>query len=746
MTRCPVLIALRFAFMTAAFLFTFAPVSSVAWAGVSPYLAETWQHIPAAATPSGILYDRVLALSDIARYDGQRGAPAIVREEWRQIHHELTRAAAAGPQAGGHSWPGLAELDRCAGELRAAGVTALALLDVAYERVQPEATVSPATVTAESIESHRAFAFTALRDRTYRGDDVTFRLERRSLVVDPAARTANDLAPARLPWTRLEADFGDGHGFQPLVIEADHHVRYERTGDVTLTLRAYAEDGTMQEARSIFHVESLGTPTPDDTLHITASMDHLGQFGTGQAYVYLSDSHTELTNPAIVVEGFDLDNSMDWDELYALLNRESLLETLRADGFDAVVLNFSDGVDYLQRNAYVVVELLQEIEDLTGGASVVLAGASMGGLLGRYALTYMEDQSIPHQVRTFISFDSPQNGAAIPLGIQYWLAFFEDDSAEAAALLAALNKPASRQMLIYHYTDPPGATGQRDPLRTQFLSQLTSIGDHPVGPRTVAIANGSAFGMNQGFNAGDQIIQWTYRSFIVDIDGNVWAVPNGNSHIIFQGLLDVIFLPEERQDVVVSGTSPWDSAPGGFRNSMEQMDAVTAPYGDIIALHPNHCFIPTVSALALDTTNPFYDIAGDPDLLSHTWFDAVYYPAANQDHVEITPENVVWLLEEIESNPASVSPAVAARLGNLAVYPQPVLGTATVRFEQALEGPARFDLFDSGGRLRETLDLGHLGAGTHEVSWKPSSTIASGMYFLRRTGVRHAATTRVVVK
>jgi hypothetical protein len=61
----------------------------------------------------------------------------------------------------------------------------------------------------------------------------------------------------------------------------------------------------------------------------------------------------------VVVEGFDLDNSMNWDELYALLNQQNLLEDLRADGYDAVVLNFSDATDYLQRNAFVLVDLLQ---------------------------------------------------------------------------------------------------------------------------------------------------------------------------------------------------------------------------------------------------------------------------------------------------------------------------------------------------------------------------------------------------
>ena len=35
-------------------------------------------------------------------------------------------------------------------------------------------------------------------------------------------------------------------------------------------------------------------------------------FFTGQAYVDLAPGHTQLVNPIVVLEGFDLDNSMGW--------------------------------------------------------------------------------------------------------------------------------------------------------------------------------------------------------------------------------------------------------------------------------------------------------------------------------------------------------------------------------------------------------------------------------------------------
>ena len=82
-------------------------------------------------------------------------------------------------------------------------------------------------------------------------------------------------------------------------------------------------------ARSTLDVKRLDTPTPNETWAITASEAYDGTAGSGLAYVYLAPGRTELVNPAIVVEGFDLDNTMDWPVLYDLLNQENLIEQLK---------------------------------------------------------------------------------------------------------------------------------------------------------------------------------------------------------------------------------------------------------------------------------------------------------------------------------------------------------------------------------------------------------------------------------
>jgi pimeloyl-ACP methyl ester carboxylesterase len=361
--------------------------------------------------------------------------------------------------------------------------------------------------TGEAYVDHRVFAAAALKGHTYRGARVTFDFSQTWYFTnDPA-----------IP-TRIDVNFGDGLGLRTVGF-GERSVAYATTGRKVVEVRMYFEEGGVPcgvlRGSFSFDVRALETPAPDDTLAVTAAIPYNGQYGSGEAYVYLSDQHATLTNPVVVVEGFDFDNDMNWEELYALLNQQGLAESLRADGFDAVVLNFADATDYIQKNSFVVVTLIQQVNAAIGTCgNLAVVGASMGGVAARYALAYMEAHELEHQTRTLVSFDSPQKGASIPLGLQYWVKFFSSQSEEAADMLDGLNAPAARQLLVYHLTDPPGATGEPDPLRASFLADLSAVGDYPVGPRKVAVANGSGLRANQGFPAGDQIIFYEYNSFL----------------------------------------------------------------------------------------------------------------------------------------------------------------------------------------------------------------------------------------
>jgi len=599
--------------------------------------------------------------------------------------------------------------------------------------------LAPATV--DGAVSSTAFACAPLKDYTHRGSRVRFLVDEDFYITNDESRPIG-----------LAADFGDGAGFRTLRFGEEAVVDYPVPGRKVISVRVTLEDGRVLNARSYFTVEHLQTPTPVDTIQVEASIPYLGGYGTGEAYVYLSSLHDEIVNPVIVVEGFDIDNTMNWDELYHLLDQEKLIENLRNDGYDAVVLNFTDATDYMQRNAYALVALLQEVlSRIPAHHDMAVVGASMGGLVARYALAYMEHEGIEHGTRLYMSFDSPHRGANIPLGIQYWMEFFSEDSEEAAFLRDRLNSPAARQLLVYHFTDPPGSTGGPDPLMGVFNADLAAVGGYPVIPRKAAVANGSGYGEDQGYTAGDQLILYEYSSFLVDIVGNVWAVPDGSPGMVFDGLMDLIWpLPDRDMRVTVSGTEPYDNAPGGTRASMVQMDTTEAPYGDIVALHDDHCFIPTVSALDLDTDDLFHDIAFDPDLMDLTPFDAVFYAATNEEHVTITPENAAWIIFEIEQGVTGIEEDEAPRAVALHQnYPNPFNPSTRIDVLMPKSGRARMTVYDVSGRRVATIFDGVLNAGPHVVSWdgrdSGGRSAASGVYLCRLEACGSVLTRKMVL-
>lgn len=590
---------------------------------------------------SGIFYDLVAPLSGIEKFDGSQSSEESEFSTWLQIGYELRRATLSESVIPEHNY---FREQRRAAQARNEHPLALLMFDYQTARagVDRDQIIGfengkVTSVKSEDLSTARAVAVTALHDWSYHGSDVTFSFDRSKLFtnVDKDAR--------------VEFDFDDGKGYRTVPDNGEVNVSYSETGFKTISARVETRDGRTFIGRSRFHVRSLDAPPPSETWALTASHSTGGAPAIGEAYILYGNGHTSVERPVILVEGLDLDNSLNWDELYDLMNQELMIETLLSIGYDAVVLNYGNSTIAIQDNAFLVQELIEEVNSTSGGVyPLVIAGTSLGGLTTRYALTYMEANSLPHNVSTFISVDSPQNGANIPIGIQHWADFFAGQAAEAAAARDALLTPAPRQLLLYHLSASGGGTANPDPMFAAFQNDLAALGDYPTQPRLVSVINGSGTMLNSGFLPGAQILTWVYDSFIVDIRGNVWAVSNTVNTRVLQGLIDLIWpLPDESRNVFIQPCLPWDNAPGGLTATMAELAAVTAPYGDIIANFPSHCFIPSVSALDLSVNDPFFNIAGAPNIYDLSPFDSLYFPIANQDHVQITPENAEWFLSEI---------------------------------------------------------------------------------------------------
>ncbi|MEA3446654.1 MAG: hypothetical protein U9R19_18210, partial [Bacteroidota bacterium] len=180
--------------------------------------------------------------------------------------------------------------------------------------------------------------------------------------------------------TKYFIDFDDGRGFRSIVPDRLITVSYSSIGEKLLKLKILSGKKTMQpEFR--FRVKKLKTPNPSATWQITADTPYLNQVAGGQAFVYYGAGHTSLVDPVIIIEGFDIYDEYNWPELYDFINQENLLEDLVSLGFDAIILNFDDPVTYVQRNAFLVMKLIQLINDsVSYSKQALIIGSSMGGL------------------------------------------------------------------------------------------------------------------------------------------------------------------------------------------------------------------------------------------------------------------------------------------------------------------------------------------------------------------------------
>jgi len=277
-----------------------------------------------------------------------------------------------------------------------------------------------------------------------------------------------------------------------------------------------------------------------------------------------------------------------------------------------------------------------------------------------------------------------------------------------------------------------------------MLADFAAAGGYPTQPRKVAVANGSGAQAGQGFSAGDQIIRYEYSTFLISIRGNVWVVPDAVSRTIFDGNVR-IFFSTDQMSVTVTGTRPYDNAPGGRRDSMAQMDATPVPYGDVVALYTHHCFIPAVSALDLATNDLFYDIAGDPNLALLTPFDAVYFPAENQDHMTITSQTAAWLIAELETGVTSVEEGAPPLLDLSSPLPNPASSSVSIRYATGRPGPVEIAVYDVTGRLVATVLDAEVRAPGRRVAEINVGELSSGVYFVRLRAEGRSLARKLVV-
>ncbi|NUT53153.1 MAG: hypothetical protein HOV94_38590 [Saccharothrix sp.] len=368
------------------------------------------------------------------------------------------------------------------------------------------------------------------------------------------------------------------------------------------------------------------TPAPDPS----AVWDLDG----GTAWAYLANDRHGLTRPVILADGFNTGPS-ELDVLWEGLERGDyrFITELRHRGYDLVLVGFDERSASILDNARVVTEtILRACAERLGSAPLTVGGFSMGGLVTRYALAKMEAEGIDHQTAVYVSYDSPHNGAWVPIALQ-GLAHFMTG---VPALSRQINSPASRELLWRHIESVDAQPGE-DPMRRDFLAALKEVGDWPRRPRLLGVANGVGTGEGNGVVAGQEALR---------VDSGWFAgttLSTQAAGMARVALLKGLF----REDEVETTDLPeLDGAPGGTLETFGIAGDKLRVTGEVEVAYRTISFVPTVSAVAIAGLETPYDPVDDmsPD---RSELDDFAVASTNEPHTKMTEELGGWILDRL---------------------------------------------------------------------------------------------------
>lgn len=621
----------------------------------------------------------------------------------------------------------------------------------------------------------------------------------------------------------IKIDFEDGSGWQTMRPGTQIQVEYSEAGLKNLIFEISLDSGESMYSNSSIYIkaginEQAGRNTSGSVIPFTSSItpdlsaygEPTSYPGEGQYQIFLDTVDGVLDKPIILVDGFDPGDGRSIAGLYSLLNytgsmgAQNLADLVRGQGFDVIILNFpvytrmadneviDGGADFIERNAMLLVDLITTINnDKSGDEQNVIIGPSMGGLISRYAMNYMESQMLDHDTRLFLSFDSPHRGANIPIGIQHQLNYLAfglgaNNIIELQAVVdGMLKSAAARQMLVDHMEAhlESGSSFEFDPNLTlpmahpwkgildTDINSLTPDG-FPQNVRNVSIINGSGIGSPYQDKMGTDVLP----GFVLmdNTDGGTFDVA-----LFTQALLDVIYTPASSVNTLASSvviTLFGSPIIVGTANSesFSYSDGVDAgsgglfdigsiggdvPPSDLISdfldalKADNFNFIPSLSAMALEITpngeiDWFHDIdigSGMPpseappqrDVLNNTPFVNWYMPDNNEGHVLLTEDNVTFALTEINAGTLDLE---EVEINKIRLEKNPIQDELNILIHSALQD-VKIAIYDLSGR---SVFERSLGDSSDRI--KIPLDLNSGLYIVQLNSLQAVFTAKVVIE
>jgi hypothetical protein len=345
--------------------------------------------------------------------------------------------------------------------------------------------------------------------------------------------------------SNIDIDFGNGTGYKTLNNEATAFTTYTAIGDYTWTYRVQLTNGQYKYCRQKVHIseadkgaQARNSSCSIQPVVITATRSYLGVFGSATVQIAYGSSDCTLRKPLIVAEGLDTGffartGSIGDSDINLFLasvvkstspELRDLITNNTAIDYDVVYVNWDNGTDYLQRNAYVLQAVIDYVNaNKTGSEPNLVLGQSMGGVIARYALRDMENRSESHDTSLYISHDAPHQGAHIPLGLLYMARHAVDQFIETplgdfnipvnetgnvtlGSVGDLLDAPGVQQMLINNVNSNLQVDNT---MHDTWQNELRLMG-YPQQTRNIALSNASHCAETQGLFSNEELMNITF--------------------------------------------------------------------------------------------------------------------------------------------------------------------------------------------------------------------------------------------
>ncbi|WP_395076615.1 T9SS type A sorting domain-containing protein [Flavobacterium sp.] len=337
----------------------------------------------------------------------------------------------------------------------------------------------------------------------------------------------------------IAIDFGNGAGYQTMTFGQDRIINYSASGTFEWKYKLTLTNAQILYSHSKLKIDIpvlLSPPTGDKPnlaataaiinppapscsniaiVPFTGTRQYLGSANSATLQIDYAQNDCIIRNPLIVVEGFDsglLGIENPFGEVSYIQFRNSTLESLNlyfeVINRDIIYINYNNGRDDLKRNAYLVEDIVKWVNTKKAQAGSttpnIVIGQSMGGVIARYALRDMEVLGQAHQTSLFVSHDAPQQGANIPLGVQYFARHLADQfidtpvgdfqisvaqgsSISIEDIQGLLNAQGTKQLLSNYINS---GFAKDNSVFDAFQAELRGMG-YPNQTRNIALSNGN---------------------------------------------------------------------------------------------------------------------------------------------------------------------------------------------------------------------------------------------------------------